>query len=221
MDADAIKQRDERFAARLKQRDESVLVEIDQAFAPCLRKLLRRARGKWFGDADVDEILELVLTTVWEKYDATRNASVRTFYFRVARARLSDRLQKNSRYRDALNAIRVCKRPTDYQDDELPDVELLRLERSSIDGGIEALIGKAVNLLTSRQRLAFNRRFMTGDSSSWAKDLAREEGKTSQYWRKASDEARQNVCKFLTDNGVQYSAEGGHYEIVKTRSSAG
>jgi DNA-directed RNA polymerase specialized sigma24 family protein len=220
MDAHAIKQRDISFAARLKQRDESVLGEIDLAYAAPLRRLLARWRGQDFGNGDIEEILDDVLWDVWLKFDS-KKASVRTYYFRAGHSQLLDRLKRNSRYRALLGVARNRAGPADSQDNELPDVRLLRVERSRVNSEIMALVAQAVELLTTRRKLAFDRRFASGDNHYWAKGLAAEKGGTPQSWRKASDEARKQVGSYLLEHGVQYSEKGGRYEVVKTRNSAG
>jgi RNA polymerase sigma factor (sigma-70 family) len=220
MDAKALKKRDALFAARLARHDESVLEAIDQAYAPALRVLLRQGRGKNFGDEDIEEILNDVLKTVWETYDPESGAAVRTFYFNVARARRIDRLRQTGRYRAALEKVKSAIGEATLCGDQTPDVVLERIESGQIAVRIRALIDDAVESLTPRQRLAFTRRFASENSESWAKELAAERGMSAQYWRKASDEARQKVKKFLISNGVTYSEKGGHYEVAESRNSA-
>jgi hypothetical protein len=175
---------------------------------------------KDFGDEDIEEILDDVLKTIWLKYDQQSGAAVRTFYFRVGRARLIDRLRRNGRYRAALEQVKSATSLAAVCDCDTPEVILERIETSEIAAQIKVLIDKAVTSLTARQRLAFTRRFKSGNSDSWAKDLALERGMTAQYWRKASDESLQKVRKFLLNNGVTYSEKGGHYEIADSRNSA-
>lgn len=220
MDANCLRKQDELFAARLAQRDQSVLKSIDLAYAARLRQLLRQARGKDFGDDDIEEILGDVLKTIWLKYDPQSGAAVRTYYFKVGRARLIDRLRRNGRYRAALEKVKSATSPAAGFDVETPDVVLERIENAGIAAQIKTLIDKAVTSLTARQRLAFTRRFKSGNGDAWAKDLAAERGMTAQYWRNASDEGLQKVRKFLLSSGVTYSEEGGHYEIAKSRNSA-
>jgi hypothetical protein len=181
---------------------------------------LARSRGPDFGDGDIEEILDDVLMDVWLKYDPSKG-SVSTFYFGAGHCQLIDRLRRNSRYRALMEV--ACDRadPSTCQNNELPDVRLLRVERNRVDGEIKKLIAQAVALLTPRQKLAFDRRFASRDDHHWAKNLAAEKGGTPQYWRKASDEARKQVSSYLVEHGVQYFEEGGQYEVVETRNSAG
>src|SRR5262249_31529556 len=151
--------RDDGFAERLKQRDESVLFDIDRAYASPLRRLLTRATGRCFDNADVEDILDLALAAVWMDYDPDSSASVRTFYFNVARLRLLDRFKTNGRYLNLLQRVKSRKTHADVEDRVTPDVEFFRVERRVLNAEIKALIDRAMSSLTARQRLACMRRF--------------------------------------------------------------
>jgi DNA-directed RNA polymerase specialized sigma24 family protein len=220
MDANALKKRDEIFAKRLARQDESVLREIDRAYAPGLRRLLRKARGDGLNDDDIEEILADTLLDVWLKYGPRCGAAVRTYYFISGKANLIDRLRTNDRYRCALEKVRSTIGSASDSVGNVSDVVFDRIERSNIAAQIKLLIDESLGMLTPRQRLAFTHRFKSGNSDSWAKDLAVDQGRSPQYWRKASDEARLKVRDFLTQSGVTYSSKGGQYEITKSRNSA-
>lgn len=67
MDAEAISQRDYRFAARLQKKDRYVIVDIDRAYAPAIRRLLAPKLGPRFKEEDIDEIIQDVLMLAWKK----------------------------------------------------------------------------------------------------------------------------------------------------------
>lgn len=218
-DADALKQRDERFAQRLAKRERSVLFEIDQAYAPALRHLLCRFRGKWLNDEDIADILQLALLAVWTDYKQEGGASVRGFYFNVGRKRLLDGLKRASR-REELYAKLSSAAAARASDESTPLAlnEMIDVQKTLAQ--IMPLIHEAVLHLTSRQQTAFRRRFLSNADDGWAKKLESETGIAAQRWRKASDEARKKVAKFLKQKDVRYSEEGGHYEFARSRSYA-
>lgn len=213
LNTEALHNQDAAFAKQLALRDESVLRDIERAYAAPLRQLLRRHVGALLDEHDVDDILAQTLEYMWRGFDSKKGSSVRSFFFHVGKRRLQDRLRRNSRRRSAdLYGLKLVDGKT--QIEPPADEALIRRATRETHGRIMAIIGEAAAELTNRQRTAFKRRFGAGGGEYWAKQLEAETGTPAKQWRKASDEARSKVRAYLIENGVHYSEEGGHYEVA-------
>lgn len=210
-----VKDADAEFARRLQKRDFDVLADIDRAYGPHLRKLLRRSRGSLLNDADIDAILGKALEETGRNYRADRGATVFAFYFRVGGDRLRDHLRKTLRAQEAFDAVRPILAAGGTAPDASPMEQAAIREAWRCHQKILALIDQSVNTsLTDRERRAFIRRSSAGDGEHWAKALEAETGVDARKWRKTSDSAFRKIREHLAAAGVYYSEEGGHYDIA-------
>lgn len=207
-EAEARDAQDERFASRLKQRDKSVLAEIDATYTPALYKLLHQYEGPMLRREDMSEIAQDVLMKVWTNFaESGGNKKLRNFFFDQAKYFAVDRIRKHNRRQenpgktpdpaDTANPLAILERE-----------EVIRAEETVLHAVNELLVE-----LTERQRIAFNRRFLDGNTSAWASQLEKETGKSASSWRKASDDALQVIRKRLAESEL-LKMEGGRYEVA-------
>lgn len=210
MTKEALNKQDAAFSRRIARRDESVVTEIQLAYAGSLRRWLEGFRGPHLDDHDIDDVVAQATDEVWTKFDPARGSTVRAFFFGVAKRRFQDRLRRNSRRRRAeLEAARIVDATAENE----PMPEQVLADRES-NARLSRMVEHAVDHLTDRQRKAFNRRFAVGGGNHWAKRLEEETGTPSKQWRKASAEGLSKIREYLIDHGVQYSREEGRYEVA-------
>lgn len=181
MTKEALDKQDGLFAKRLARRDESVIKAIEGAYAAQLRQLLARSRGPALDEHDIDDIVARTLEDTWNGFDQKQGASVRAFFFHVAKRRLQDRLRRNSRRRQfESRGPRVAH--AEVRTEPPADAVIIDREIHGTHGRIIGMIGEAVAKLTERQRTAFKRRFAAGGGKHWAQRLETETGTPAKRW---------------------------------------
>lgn len=75
------------------------------------------------------------------------------------------------------------------------------------------LVEEGLQLLSEKQRTAFERRFYFNDKR-WAKNLEVETGVSARNWSKSAVDAKSKMEAFLAENGVKYNEEEGYYEVA-------
>lgn len=213
-DRDVLTAQDEELAEQLRQKDEAVLTKIDRAYSGKLRQLLRRHRGPALDEDGIDEIVFQSLHETWKDFRAGAGSSVRAFYFRVAKSRLQDRLRRFLRQQELAEVHHPKLATPDVSQEPSPEDRAIVREAQEFHKPIMALIDKALQTRSPRQRTAFLRRFASGGGSNWAQELEKETGVPAKQWRKASDQAKNHVEAYLIEKGVRYSQEGGRYEVA-------
>lgn len=214
MDADAFNALDERFALRLKERDKSVLTDIDREYIPRLYKLLMRYEGSLLRAEDIDEIAQDVLLKVWHGFSQDGGKKkLRNFIFDQAKWMAIDLIRKRTRER--ANCDRFMHEPSGVlpQRHSSPPADITSEEMATAESRVLTAVDAVVVGLPDRQRTAFRRRFHGKDPASWARDLEKETGKSASYWRKASDDALRSIRKTLTQRGL-IKREGSRYEVA-------
>lgn len=198
------------FAKRVGNKDPTVLAEIDLAYSDTLRRRLRRFRGPFLNEQDIEDIVQAVLLDLLETFKESDGVPVRVCYFRRGKALCQDHLRRAYR-RELREQIRASRTPDVTGPDVDPLQALIDLETKTFRRFIGPLIDAALLLLSDRQRKAYDHRFGKG-GTQWARDLAKTAGNTPEYWRKASDEAVKSIGRYLKAHGVR--EKGGRYEVA-------
>ena len=212
MDAEAISQRDNRFAARLQKKDRYAMVDIDRAYAPAIHKLLAPKLGPKFKEEDIDEIIQNVLMHVWKKFDPSRGMSLRSYIFQNAKFLAASVLREKYRA-PVFAAINVGKASEPSSTDFRPERNLETKALTIAEVRVLDLVTECLASLSDKQRTAFDRRFYSKDTR-WAKKLEMETGVKARTWSKSAVDAKNKVEAFLIDNGVRYNEEEGYYEVA-------
>jgi len=207
-DAEALRRRDEGFAARIKCRDRSVLAEIDRAFAPALYLLLTKCVGSRFSKEDIDEVIQDTFVDLWGKFDAEKGASISSYVFQKARFIAISNLR--NAYRRPVSEKLGPEIPSRK---DRPDLSMEAQELSEQEQVILEHVDQIVETLSDRQRKAFQGRFWSGEAQ-WARKLQKETGVSSRLWSKAAVDAIKIVEKELSARGIRYNQEEGQYEVA-------
>lgn len=204
-----LKALDAAFARRLGQRDGSVMVEIDRIYGRVLRRRLQRFRGEGLKDSDIDDLVQEVLRNLWTNYHEG-SGPVSSFVFAVAKTlrqshfRRFYRLQARHHAYEQAGPVQTSDSLTPYEISANADE----------NRHIMPLVNQACEeCLTDLQRAALARRMRAARTSHWAKQLERETGKPAKQWRKASDDAIENVRVYLARHGVDLM-DGGRYGVA-------
>lgn len=216
-DARALDARDKGFETRIRDRDESVLREIDRACRGRLYRLLSRFDGPRLTREDFEDIANAILLEVWQGFRIDGGLSVRSFYFLVGKRRAQDLLR--SRRRREYDSRLYVMASVDSSNPTPEDAAVFN-ESVSINQKIRRHIENGLSRLTQIQRTAFLRAGAAGGGEHWAVQLERETGRLAQRWRKEASVARKRIKAYLEGQGVRYSREGGHYEIATSAGPA-
>ena len=211
-ESDAFHHRDVCFAARIANRDKTVLVEIDQAYAPAVYRLTKPKIGPRFSREDLDEVIQDALLDVWQKYNAHLGMTLRTYFFERAKFRTLDRFRENYRGQQR-KAVGQLVKEEQYSHEFRPSRRLEAKEVTFKECEVLDLVDAVIEELTVRQRTAFAHRFYTNDSR-WAQTLEETTGISARKWSKAAVDAKRKVEKALVSKGVRYNEEDGHYEVA-------
>jgi len=205
-EAEPIDTQDQRFARRLKDRDHSVLVEIQQAYEEQILGLLTRR----LQSQDAATAFNEALLNLWHKYAPERGATVRGFLSGVARRRMIDLIRARTREKKKVNAILQSAEAEELVHPGQPeDAILSREEQAEVSEKLQE-VEKACEKLTPLQKQAFKRRFLEKTGTNWAKELEEETEISAKAWRKHSASALKRVRKLVADS----SAKGVRNEVA-------
>lgn len=195
--SDPLVARDQGLKERLVNRDESVLVDIDEAYRRPISALLEQQLQR----SDADAVFNEALDNLWSDYRPDGGASVRSFLSQVARRRMIDLIRQRSRQRNQLAIILENSATDDMFESKLPEHRVLSREEQDLVTEKLRLVENACKELTPLQRRAFQRRFLAKTDKEWAKELESETEIPAKSWRKYSDSALKRVRKIIQVEG--------------------
>ena len=163
--------RDKQFAKRLKNRDESVLADIEEAYRSPLLSLLEHKLQRH----DAELVFNLTLSNLWEGFDADRG-SVRGFLKGVAHRRMVDLLREKATQRNLVATILENAVEENLHHPRQPDTASLSREEQAAVSVMLSEVLSAVEKLTPLQQRAFKSRFLNNPEKKWASKLEKETG---------------------------------------------
>jgi len=210
LDAESSRERDRHFAEKIHARDESVIAELDAAYAGRIHRLLRSR----LQPADIDVVIQSSLLAIWKDFRIDGGNTVAGLLFQVAKRKAVDVLRQLYRDKHRLERVGLTKRDSDFEDRDTPAKQLEAEEQKQSDRDLLSRIEEACDELSSkRQQTAFRRRFLTECNTNWAKELESETQIPAKTWRKTSDDAKKKVLKVLAENGTVFR-EGERHEVA-------
>ena len=184
--------RDKQFAKRLKNRDESVLADIEDVYRSPLLSLLEHK----IQQHDAELVFNLMLSNLWEDFDSDRG-SVRGFLNGVAYRRMVDVLRQKGTQRDLVAKILENAVEENLHHPRQPADALISREEQAAVSVMLSEVLNAVEKLTPLQQRAFKSRFLNNPEKKWAIKLEKETGIPAKQWRKHSDSALRRVRKIV------------------------
>lgn len=210
LDAESLRERDRRFAEKIHARDDSVIAELDAAYAGRIHQLLRSR----LQPADIDVVFQESLLAVWKDFRIDGGNTVTGLLFQVTKRKATDFLRQLYRDKHRLERVGLTKRDSDFENRDTPAKQLEADEQKILDRELLAKIEDACDELTNkRQQIAFRRRFLAGCNTNWAKELESETQIPAKTWRKTSDDAKRKILKMLAENGTVFR-EGERHEVA-------
>lgn len=207
LDAESDSERQKRFAMKIHARDETVIAELDRAYAGRIYGLLR---GK-LQPVDIDSVIQDSLLQVWENFRLDGGNTVAGLLFHIAKKRAIDVIRAQQRQKALIEDAKLTKKQSDFEDAQTPASHLEDKEKSEQDERLLSRISDACDCLRSdRQKIAFRRRFLNGDPTRWAKRLEAETGIPAKALRKASDDAKKQILKKLAESGIVFNGGERH-----------